>query len=102
MKCRLFTPLTALLPLLVVSSPVPAQDSPRIEIEMEATRIRSNRELPKLLYIIPWRDTELSDRSDERKILIPDLFADYYEPLLPRETKEQSNDSEDRDAQHND
>lgn len=102
MKCRLFTPLTALLPLLVVSSPVPAQDSPRIEIEMEATRIRSNRELPKLLYIIPWRDTELSDRSDERKILIPDLFSDYYEPLLPREAKEQPDDSESLDAQHND
>ncbi|UZJ44252.1 hypothetical protein OOT55_16555 [Marinimicrobium sp. C6131] len=101
MKFRLFTLLTgSLLPLMV--TPVPAQESPRIEIEMETTRIRSNRELPKLLYIIPWRDTELSDRSGERKILIPDLFSDYYEPLLPREAKEQSDDSEGLDAQHND
>src|SRR5690554_6040522 len=62
-----------------------AQASPRIEIEMDATHIRSNRELPKLLYIIPWRDTELSADSSDRKIVIPDLFADYYDPILPRE-----------------
>lgn len=62
-----------------------AQQAPRIEIEMDATTIKANKELPKLLYIIPWKDTELAEATGERKILIPELFGDFYQPVLPGE-----------------
>ncbi|WP_051234623.1 hypothetical protein [Marinimicrobium agarilyticum] len=77
---------TALLTLLLlVGFNAHAQQVPRIEIEMDATTIKANKELPKLLYIIPWKDTELAEATGERKILIPELFGDFYQPVLPGE-----------------
>ena len=45
-----------LIPLLltVVSSPLWAQE----RLEMEGTAIIGNRELPKVLYIVPWKSAE--------------------------------------------
>ncbi len=80
--------------LIIFTHVSTAQGSPRIEIHMEGTHIRSNQELPKLLYIIPWRDTDLVENSRERKILIPDLFSDYYQPLTP--SGESDADTQDR------
>lgn len=76
------------LTLVLMTQGTHAQDTPRIEIQMDATRIRSHQELPKLLYIVPWRDTDLVENTGDRKILIPDLFQDYYQPLLPDEDSE--------------
>lgn len=69
--------------LLLVGLSAHAQQVPRIEIEMDATTIKANKELPKLLYIIPWKDTELAEATGERKILIPALFGDFYQPVPP-------------------
>ncbi len=83
------------LPLATVTYTPAAQESPRIEIQMDATHIRSHQELPKLLYIVPWRDTDLVEKNSERKILIPDLFSDYYEPLIPDQAS--GSDTENRE-----
>ncbi len=81
--------------VLLLSLSAHAQQVPRIEIEMDATTIKANKELPKLLYIIPWKDTELAEATGERKILIPALFGDFYQPVLPGElTPEVTNDPE--------
>lgn len=74
---------TSLALLLLLSVSAQAQQVPRIEIEMEATTIKANKELPKLLYIVPWKDTELAEATGERKILIPTLFGEFYQPVLP-------------------
>lgn len=71
--------------LLLAGLGAHAQQVPRIEIEMDATTIKANKELPKLLYIIPWKDTELAEATGERKILIPELFGNFYQPVLPGE-----------------
>lgn len=78
----LLTWISVLSPAIFIQTSI-AQDSPHIKVQMDATRIRSHTELPKLLYIVPWRDTDLIEESSERKILIPDLFSDYYEPMHP-------------------
>lgn len=61
-----------------------ADSTPRIEVEMDTARIQSNRELPMLLYIVPWRDTDLSQNGGSRQIVIHNLFGDFYQPVMPR------------------
>lgn len=73
------------LAFLAVCAPVIcyAQEVPRIEIEIDKTTIKANTELPKLLYIVPWKDTNLADSAGERKIIIHNLFGEFYEPIMP-------------------
>lgn len=56
-------------------APAPARDAPaaptankpaargnaRDRLDLESTQITGNRELPKVLYIVPWRSAELGD-----------------------------------------
>ena len=46
--------------ILLVSMPVIAAE----RLDMEGTRIRGNQELPKVLYIVPWKKSELPDLSE--------------------------------------
>nr|MDJ0834158.1 hypothetical protein [Gammaproteobacteria bacterium] len=46
--------LLVTLLLTVVSNPLWAQE----KLEMEGTAIIGNRELPKVLYIVPWKSAE--------------------------------------------
>jgi len=32
-----------------------------LRLQLDATAIRGNQELPKVLYIVPWKDPELGD-----------------------------------------
>ena len=65
-----------LLPLLTffaICTPVIAEES----LEMEGTRIRGNQELPKVLYIVPWKRSEIPDLSQ------PPLESLIDEALAP-------------------
>lgn len=46
-----------LISLVLVCSGVPAQQ----RLEMEGTAIIGNKELPKVLYIVPWKSAEKTD-----------------------------------------
>lgn len=69
--------------LLLAAGYSHGQAVPRIEIEMDTTTIKANKELPQLLYIVPWKDTDLSDSAEERNIIIHNLFGEFYEPVMP-------------------
>ena len=54
------------------SAPVPAANAPankpaapkstaKDRLDLDSTQITGNRELPKVLYIVPWRNAELGD-----------------------------------------
>ena len=45
--------MSMLLPILFASSAMAQQ-----RLEMEGTSIIGNKELPKVLYIVPWKSTE--------------------------------------------
>lgn len=66
--------LMALLPLVAI-----AEDS----IELETTIIRGNKELPKILYIVPWKDVK-QNKTGERKLVLHSLFGDLFDPVLPQ------------------
>ena len=48
-------------------------------LDMEGTRIRGNQELPKVLYIVPWKQSEVPDLSQ------PPLESLIDEALAPVE-----------------
>jgi hypothetical protein len=57
-----------------------ADDTP----DVDTTRIKASKELPKVLYVVPWKDLEARKDTDE-KLVLHDFFGDLYEPVLPNE-----------------
>lgn len=55
-----------------------AQDS----IELETTIIKGNKELPKILYIVPWKEVK-KPRTEQRKLVLHSLFGDLFDPVVP-------------------
>ena len=58
-------------------------------IELEVTTIKGNKELPRILYIVPWKDIEES-KNEEQKLVLHSLFGDLFDPVYPipvQETK---------------
>lgn len=56
-------------------------------IYMTETVISGNQELPRVLYIVPWRDTGVTEVPDSSTLLMPQL--DNIQPLNPREFRRQ-------------
>lgn len=54
------------------------------EIELQTTIIKGNKELPKILYIVPWKDISKS-KNTERKLKLHSLFGDLFDPVLPKQ-----------------
>lgn len=64
--------------LLLTSLPVMARD----RIELDTTIIKGNTELPKILYVVPWKDAQ-GRTSDEQKLTLHSLFGDLFDPVAP-------------------
>ncbi len=54
-------------------------------VEVDATRIKANKDLPKVLYVVPWKDME-SNKNTEQKLILHDFFGDLYDPVLASST----------------
>lgn len=68
------------LTLALSCNPVTAED----QIELETTTIRGNKELPKILYVIPWKDAKRSKNKDnDQELVLHSLFGDLFDPLAP-------------------
>lgn len=51
---------------------------------VDTTYIKASKELPKVLYVVPWKDLQ-ARKDNEEKLVLHDLFGDLYEPVLPNE-----------------
>ena len=51
-------------------------------LELETTIIKGNKELPQILYVVPWKDIKRS-RKKEQQIVLYSLFGDLFDPLNP-------------------
>ncbi len=72
-KLKIMICLTVLLSLQVL-----AED----RIELRTTTITGNKELPKILYIVPWKEVK-QEKIAERKLVLHSLFGDLFDPVLP-------------------
>ncbi len=68
--------------LLSVSTVSSAED----KLDLDTTVIKGNKELPKILYVVPWKDTE-KHRQKDRKLVLHSLFGQLFEPVLPPQNK---------------
>ena len=57
-----------------------AQES--VRVDMEGTAIIGDKELPKVLYVVPWKDRKASDASGPSVLLPADAAIT---PVLPEE-----------------
>ena len=71
--------VTALLMFSLVKL-VAAEDT----IELRTTTIKGNKELPKILYVVPWKDIKQTKKA-ERKLVLHSLFGDLFDPMVPHQ-----------------
>ncbi len=75
----------SLLLIMALSTLCIAQETetPKSDFEVETTTIKSNQELPKILYVVPWKDVSGTTHQTQQKLSLHDFFGDLYEPLIP-------------------
>ena len=64
--------------LLIAAMPLIAED----KIELQVTVIKGNKELPKILYIVPWKEVK-SQSEEQQELVLHSLFGDSFDPVLP-------------------
>ncbi len=78
--------LTGIMLLSMLSiSPAGAED----RIELEVTTIKGNKELPKILFVVPWKDMEKTAQKEQRLVL-HSLFGEMLDPVAPEYTANSS------------
>jgi hypothetical protein len=77
--------LTVIVSLLIALAYLPNTSFAYDEIELKTTTIKGNKELPKILYVVPWKDIKRS-KLDEQKLELHSLFGDLFDPVLPKQT----------------
>ena len=73
--------LITLIVLLASSFMAHAED----RLDLEGTAIIGNRELPKILYIAPWKPPELSNLDAPRSTLLSEEIAPLDRDVYQRE-----------------
>lgn len=54
------------------------------ELELDTTFIKGNKELPQMMYIVPWQDMKTSrGKKAAQNLTLHSLFGDIFEPVLP-------------------
>ncbi len=70
-----------LILLLFAVSLVKAQSGE--EIQLDTTVIRGNKELPRLMYIVPWKEAEKN--SPKHRLMLHSLFDGTFDPVVPND-----------------
>ncbi len=65
---------------------LPAGAHSEDRLDLDTTTIKGNKELPKILYVVPWKDTEKYKQRD-RKLVLHSLFGHLFEPVLPEQKR---------------
>jgi len=66
---------------LAIATPCMAVED---KVELETTFIKGNKELPQVLYVVPWKDMK-KERHKEEVIVLHSLFGDLFDPVGPDE-----------------
>jgi hypothetical protein len=55
------------------------------KIELDTTVIKGNKELPQILYVVPWKEMK-PDTNKEQTLVLHSLFGDLFDPVYPDAT----------------
>lgn len=75
--CRLF-----MLASLIVAADAVAEEPVQDPVAMKKTTIRGGSELPKYLYVVPWRD-QAKASVPEKKLRLHNLYGNLFDPVRP-------------------
>jgi len=54
-------------------------------IELETLKIQGNKELPKMLFIVPWKNSNKSNsKNTHQKLVLHSLYGNLFDPVTPR------------------
>lgn len=70
---------TIILSTLLVCAAAFSQED---RVELDTTIIKGNTELPKILYVVPWKDLD-GKSSNQQKLRLHSLFGDLFDPVSP-------------------
>ena len=88
--------IAKVFPLERISAETPAVERPEAaqrrgytdQMQLESTSIRGNQELPRVLYIVPWKDPSLGDVSGKPfNSLVDEVLAPLDRDVFLRQTK---------------
>ncbi|MCF6325000.1 MAG: hypothetical protein L3J89_11885 [Gammaproteobacteria bacterium] len=65
--------------LMTFTSAAIAEDA----VELETTFIKGNKELPQIIYIVPWQSIEKINTRQE-KLVLHSLFGDIFDPVTSK------------------
>jgi hypothetical protein len=66
----------------------PAQGRAQDRVDLDATQITGNRELPRVLYIVPWKRSDLGDLAGKPvNSLLDEVLAPVDRDVFKRETR---------------
>jgi hypothetical protein len=71
---------------MLVALLAPAQADDRIKLE--TTIIKGNKEMPQIVYIVPWKDSK-PQAQKEQTLVLHSLFGNLFDPLNPDATAPQ-------------
>jgi len=74
------TSLLLAVMLTISINPATAEDS----VELQTTFIKGNKELPQILYIVPWKSIEKINPRQE-KLVLHSLFGDIFDPVTEKD-----------------
>jgi len=60
-----------------------ANDETEDEVELETTFIKGNKELPQVLYIVPWKEVK-KEKGKRKTLVLHSLFGDAFDPVIPK------------------
>lgn len=70
------------------SRPAPGSRNVMDRVELEASQITGNRELPRVLYIVPWKRSDLGDLTGKPvNSLLDEVLAPVDRDVFRRETR---------------
>jgi len=75
--------MIALTSLIATSSLVVAED----RLELDETNIQGASELPKVLYIVPWKKAELGDKPVKVNRIVDEVLSPVDRDVLRREVR---------------
>ncbi len=73
---------TLLLMAAMILNPAQAED----RIELEITTIKGNKELPQILYLVPWKEDKGRKQTIQHNLVLHSLFGDLFDPVTPEES----------------
>ncbi|MDH5445570.1 MAG: hypothetical protein OEY52_08420 [Gammaproteobacteria bacterium] len=72
--------LSILTALLIAAPVVFAED----ELELDTTFIKGNKELPQIMFMVPWQDMKTKrGKKAAQNLTLHSLFGDVFDPVQP-------------------